>query len=427
MADQAGKNARAALFRDRNFGWFIGGGVLSMLGDQFTLIALPWLVLKMTGDTLVLGIVLALVGVPRALFILIGGAMVDRHSPKRVLMLTKYINTLLLGVLGLLVLSGNLGLWMVYGLALAIGLATAFSIPSATAIMPQVVAPQMLPAANSVMLGVRQFTMFAGPVLAGLLIALFGDGGAGIAGAAIGLGAAFLFDAFSFALSAWTLSHVVVAAAPPRTEQQHVLREVAAGLRHCWNDLSLRTCFLYWAAIMFFITGPVQVAMPVLAGQLGDSAAGFGVLVGSHAAGTLAGMILSGLKPGLRAGSFGKTILLIDCLVGALFIPMGQIGAIWQGVLIMLTIGVLGGFMQVGVYTWMQQRVPRAMLGRAMSIFMFIFVGIAPLSAALAGWLMRSITPAQMFAGSGAMLIGIVLIASLLSPMRRISDMRASS
>ena len=242
----------------------------------------------------------------------------------------------------------------------------------------------------------------------------------------MGGGAAFLFDAFSFALSAWTLSHVAVAGAPPRAEQQHVLREVAAGLRHCWNDLSLRTCFLYWAAIMFFITGPVQVAMPVLAGQLGDSAAGFGVLVGSHAAGTLAGMILSGIKPGLRAGSFGKTILLIDCLVGALFIPMGQIGAIWQGVLIMLTIGVLGGFMQVGVYTWMQQRVPRAMIGRAMSIFMFIFVGIAPLSAALAGWLMRSITPAQMFAGSGAVLVGIVLIAFLLSPMRRISEMRAS-
>lgn len=74
---------RAALLRDPNFRWLTSGSALTMLGDQFTLIALPWLVLQMTGDTLVLGTVLALMSVPRALFILIGGALVDRYSPKR--------------------------------------------------------------------------------------------------------------------------------------------------------------------------------------------------------------------------------------------------------------------------------------------------------------------------------------------------------
>ena len=69
---------RAALMRDKNFIWLMAGAIISMLGDQFTLVALPWLVLRMTGDTLVLGTVLALMSLPRALFILIGGAVVDR-------------------------------------------------------------------------------------------------------------------------------------------------------------------------------------------------------------------------------------------------------------------------------------------------------------------------------------------------------------
>ena len=67
MSEKPTGNARAALFQDRNFRWLLSGSILSMLGDQFTLIALPWLVLKMTGDTLMLGAVLAVISVPRAL------------------------------------------------------------------------------------------------------------------------------------------------------------------------------------------------------------------------------------------------------------------------------------------------------------------------------------------------------------------------
>ena len=146
---------RNTLLRDRNVAWLMGGSLVSLLGDQFTLVALPWLVLRLTGDTLVLGTVLALLGIPRALFILLGGALVDRHSPQRVLMLSKHFNTVLLGTLALLVLFDRLTLPLVYALALGIGLSTAFSIPAATSMLPQVVAPQQLPAANGLLMGLR--------------------------------------------------------------------------------------------------------------------------------------------------------------------------------------------------------------------------------------------------------------------------------
>ena len=428
---------RAALLKDRNFRWMTGGSFLSMLGDQFTLIALPWLVLQMTGDTLVLGTVLALISVPRALFILIGGALVDRHSPKQVLMITKYVNLVLLAALAGLVLAGTLTLWMVYALSLGIGLATAFSIPAGTAMMPHVVARSQLQAANGISLGLRQMTMFLGPLLAGLLIALFGAGttttGATDAPAhanATGIGLAFALDALSFALSAWTLSKVQTHAgtAPPAAAPQAVLSSVAQGLAHFWRDSELRTCFLYWSAIALFIMGPIHIAIPVLASstpQLG--AAAFGIMVGAHCAGTLLGMVVSGMLPRLRMGSLGLTILAFDAIIGALFMPMGLISAVWQGAALMLVIGLLGGFMQVSVFTWIQQRVPPALLGRAMSLFMFIFMGLAPISAAVTGWVMKSITLPQLFAASGGTLLVVAALALALTPMRRVTDAPAAA
>lgn len=411
-----------------------GGAFLSMLGDQFTLIALPWLVLQMTGDTLVLGTVLALISIPRALFILIGGALVDRHSPKRVLMVSKYVNLVLLATLAGLVLAGMLTLWMVYALSLGIGLATAFSIPAGTAMMPHVVARSQLQAANGVNLGLRQLTMFLGPLAAGLLIALFGDAAASgtASGAeqaranATGIGLAFALDALSFAVSAWTLSKVQAhpsMSASASAAPQPVWTSVLQGLAHFWRDHELRTCFLYWSAVALFIMGPIHIAIPVLASstpQLG--AAAFGTIVGAHGAGTLLGMVLSGMLPRMRIGSLGMTILVFDAIIGALFIPMGLITAVWQGAALMLAIGLLGGFMQVSVFTWIQQRVPPTLLGRAMSLFMFIFMGLAPISAAVTGWVMKSITLIQLFAASGGTLVLLTALALVLTPMRRVAD-----
>ncbi len=420
----SGADPRAALLRDANFRWLTGGAVLSMLGDQFTLIALPWLVLAMTGDTLVLGTVLALVSVPRALFILVGGALVDRHSPRQVLMLTKYVNLALLGALSVLVLTGLLTLWMVYGLALAIGLATAFSIPAGTSMLPRVVPRTQLQAANGIHLGLRQLTMFLGPLLAGLLIALFG-GGRGAAANATGTGIAFGLDALSFGVSAWTLARVRTLAAPPApaAAAQAVLASVAEGLAYFWRDAELRACFLYWSAVALFILGPIHIAVPVLAASTPAlGAAAFGTMLGAHGAGTLAGMAASGALPRLRWGSLGATILAFDAIIGALFMPMGLVQATWQGAALMLAIGLLGGFMQVRVFTWIQQRVPPALIGRAMALFMFIFMGLAPVSAAATGWLMKGVTLAQLFMASGAALVVLVALAFALTPLRQVND-----
>lgn len=424
MTAAAGPNLRAALLRDPNFAWLMGGGVVSALGDQFTMIALPWLVLQLTRDPLALGMMVALLGLPRAVLILFGGALVDRHSPKRVLMLTKHVNTVLLGLLAALVLSGRASLPLVTLLAVVLSLASAFSIPAGTSMLPQALTREQLAQANAMMMAVRQLTMLAGPLLAGLLFALAGDGSAGM-GDARGLGLAFAFDAFSFALSAWTLARVrPLAMAAPAPAREPVLRAVGAGLATVWRDLALRTAFLYWGLCACVIGSVMQVALPLLASERLHGAAALGLLMGAHGTGALAGMALSGIVGRRRLGNLGLTLLLVDGLVGVLLMPLGLVTASWQGMLINMAIGVLGGYVQVAVFTWIQQRVAPAMLGRMMSIFMFIFMGLAPLAAAAAGWLATVVSLPALFVGAGLCLSVAALAAWMFTPMAQMADAR---
>ena len=423
MTASPAKPGAAPLLRDPNLRWLMAGGAISNLGDQFTLVALPWAVLLLSRDPWQLGLVLALIGIPRALFILLGGALVDRYSPRRVLMLSKFANALLLAVLAAALASGQLSLWLLHGLALALGLAAAFGIPSATSILPQVVPPAQLPPANGLLMGLRQLAMFIGPLLAGALIALGGQGVAPGAASAQALALAFALDALSFLLSAWTLSRVRVAAAA-NAPAQAVLSAVAEGLRSFWADRDLRAFLFYGALVTLFVGGPLHVALPLLASSqatLGPGA--LGAMLGAHGAGTLVGLALAGARPRWRLGTLGMTVLVMDVLIGLLLTPLGRVSSALQGVGLLLVIGTLGGFMQVLVFSWIQQRVAPAMMGRAMSLFMFIFVGLGPLSGVATGALLRWLPVEVLFAAAGALLSALALGAMLTPRMRRLGGM----
>jgi len=423
-----GSGQRGALFADANFRWLLAGGAVSLLGDQFTLIALPWLVLQLSSDPLALGVTMALIGVPQAVFILVGGAVADRYSPRQVLLLGKLAQFALLGLLAAALWAGGLQLWMVHGFALAIGLATAFSYPAGSAMLPRCLPLALIRPANSWLMSAGQFAMLAGPLLAGALIAVSGSHASHAMPDTHGLALAFGFDALSFAVSAWTVSRLRLellpaAAAAAAAKTGGVLADIAAALRAFWADVPLRTVCLYFAAIAFFAGGPISVALPVLAKtQLGGSASALGLLLAANGAGVLAGMTLSGLRPDWSLGTLGKTMLAIDALCGIGFTALGPVREIWQAMALLALLGLLLGYVRVAAFSWMQKRVPPAMLGRTMSLFVFIILGLAPLASALSGAALRVLSPAALVAASGAALILIVLIGAVMTPIRKVSD-----
>ena len=165
-----------AVLRSRNFRLLWIGEAISLLGDQFYMIALPWLVLQLTGNALAVGTVLAVAAIPRALFMLVGGALVDRFSPRSLMLGSNLVRFGLVVLLAGLVLTGTIELWMLYVMALFFGLADAFFYPAQSAIVPQLVKERDLPTANALVQGTAQLSLFVGPMLAGGLIALFSGG-----------------------------------------------------------------------------------------------------------------------------------------------------------------------------------------------------------------------------------------------------------
>ena len=110
------------------------------MGDQFTLIALPWLVLRLTGDLLALGLVLALARIPRAAFMLLDGAVTDRFSPRRIMLEPNLIRLVPTGLIAGAILTKTIQSWTVFVFSLAFGTVAGFFTPGSNSMLPTLVA-----------------------------------------------------------------------------------------------------------------------------------------------------------------------------------------------------------------------------------------------------------------------------------------------
>ncbi|HEV2321930.1 MAG TPA: MFS transporter, partial [Gammaproteobacteria bacterium] len=331
------------------------------------------------------------------------GAMVDRMSPRKVLLVSRAVNAAFIALLAILVVMGSIQMWLVYLVSLGVGISTAFVYPAGSAIMPQLVERDQLQSANATFMGMRQMCMFLGPALAGFVIA----GGSKLAPTALadatGMGWAFTIDAVSFAFSLVSLWMVRIHTDyhPPKPEGG-VLADVMKGLKGVWEDVPLRAFILYVSAVAVFAGGPIQVGLPVLANSRLDlGAASLGILMTANGGGIIVGSVLSGLGARLSRGRLGIMVLCIDFTVGLAVLLLTQVHSTLAGAALLALTGVLGGIAQISVFTWIQQRVPQAMLGRTMSVVMLTFLGLAPLSAAAAGALLKFISLTELFLACG--------------------------
>ena len=366
----------------RDFRLLFAGATTSLLGDQFALIATPWLVLKLTGDPLALGIVLALEGLPRALFMLLGGAVTDRLSPRIVMLMADFIRLGLTILLTLAIFTGTVQMWMVYTFALGFGLVAGFAVPAGNSIVPMLVQEEDLQAGNSIIMGTSQLAQFVGPTIAGILIGNYSS-------SALGIGLAFAIDAVSFAVSAlclWIMRGGRSLAAGDATPKESVWTSILVGVKYLWSDETLRMLFLILAAVNFLFTGPLLVGIPVLANQyLPEGAVAFGLLMSAFAGGNLLGILLAGALPRPQGKVLSAFLIF---LIGAFGVALGGFGFIrstWLDFALMLLLGAGNGYVAILMFTWMQTNTPKAMLGRMMSMVLLAGTGLVPISQALSG------------------------------------------
>jgi MFS family permease len=408
----APKGAIGAIFALRDFRRLFAGVTTSQLGDQFALIATPWLVMQMTGDPLALGLVLALGGGPRAAFMLIGGALTDRYSPRMIMLLTDVARCVLAGLMAAVVISGIVEMWMVYAFALGFGLTAGFAVPAGNSIVPMVVGADDLEAGNAVVMGGGQMVGFIGPFIAGILIGHFSGG-------LLGVGLALAIDAATFAVSAVMLWQMRSGGdmALPRSETANdtIWLSVKIGLAYVWQDDTMRLTFLIIAAVNFLFVGPIMVGIPVLAVQkLPEGPVAFGLLMSGFAGGNLFGYVLAGTLP-KAAGTVLRFVLI--ALLSGFAIVLGIMGAFtstWLDFALLAMLGLANGYVTIVLISSLQKRAPKDMLGRIMGLFMFSSFGLVPISEAISGAISK--WDVSLLFGCAAVAIALVAIWAATRP-----------
>lgn len=403
------------IFGNRDFRLLWLGEAISLLGDQFHMIALPWLVLQLTGDAFLMGTVLALAAVPRAIFMLIGGAITDRYSPRNVMLMSNLSRMVLVTILTGIILTGAIELWMIYILSFLFGLADAFYFPASQAIVPSLVSKTVLQAANSIVYGTAQLSVFLGPVIAGVLISLLSANAAsGDAPDMRGIGIAFGIDTLTFAVSAFTLW--LMSATKRKNsedvgeEEQSVIQSVREGFSYLWNDKLMRKVFIVSVWINFFLVGPLTIGIPVLADtQYAEGAAAFGIIMSGFGAGAFIGIILAGVLPRPKPRYVGAFIMGVLSLMGIGEIILVVTNSTAVAVLAMAIAAAGNAWINVIMLTWLQSVAPENMMGRLMSVTMFAGIGVTPFAHILTGFLLE-ISPLFTFSITGILVIAIAIV-----------------
>jgi Transmembrane secretion effector len=381
------------------------GSVISLVGDQFYLVALPWVVLQITGSAVAMGTILMAASIPRAVLMLMGGAMADQLSPRRILLGTAFGRTIVVGAVGALLWFRVLQTWELYVLGLAFGVADAFSLPASSAFMPSIVGREQLVAANSVMQTTAQLTTIAGPAPAGLVIK------------ALGAAWAFVIDAISFLFiiaALWTLPD------PPRAAAQKkpvMWQSVLEGIRYVRQDGPLTSLMLLAAMLNVCISGPMTVGLAYMAKTRLGSPAAFGFAVSSLAAGGLAGALTAGL---VKVKRRGVLLLVASATIGACLAAFGFLYQLATIAALLVVMAACAAVTNIHLASWIQGRVDLAVRGRVVSVLMLSAIGLQPISLAGAG-LLAAWNLTGMFLVAAAALLTATIAGAMQPSVRAIA------
>ncbi len=403
----------------RDFRLLWASEAVSLLGDQFQLIALAWLVISLTGSGLALGTVLIAVAVPRALLLAPFGVVADRRPTRSLMLVAHLTRGAIVALIAVLVAAGMATIPVLVALSVVFGVADALYPPAQQAFLPRAVGADRLPSANALLQGTMQLVSIVGPPLAAVAIALTGTG------------IAFGVDAASFVVAAALIgliaggSTVAIRRSPgeagsagdpepsadPAAEDgsESFAGALRAGIAYVAGDPAIRTMMLVSLVLNFALVGPAEVGMAWLARIRFDAGpAGLGVMAAGFSAGALAGTILGGNS---RLDRQGRIVVGGVVIAGLAVICVGVVSSLPAVVVAMAVLGIVIGYTNVIAVSWLQARTTPDLLGRVMSLVMLMSFGIAPLSIAIAGALI-DIDATAMFVGAGVIVLAAALMAT---------------
>ena len=329
-----------AVLRQRNFFLLWSGGVLSVIGDYFLFVALPFFVYERTGSALATGAMFIAETLPRLIFGSVAGVFVDRWDRKKTMVLSDLSRALI--VLPLLLVAAGGPLMLVYAVAFVEASVSMFFLPAKGATIPNLVAERDLTAANSLNSLSEEVPSLVGALLGGALLGV------------VGLSGLILLDVATYLASALLISLISVPTAAAPDEEPEVTPEVAVsawanalkewlgGLRLIGRDRSVAILF---AVISVATVGEGVVTVLVIIffrDVLGGSSAEFSYFIAAYGVGGIAGGLLLGWTSTLidETRLFSLSLIANGLLLVAIFnIPV---------LAVIVALAVLSGMTVVG-------------------------------------------------------------------------------
>jgi MFS family permease len=394
--------------RHRNYRLFFAGQTVSLVGTWITRIATGWLVYRLTGSALLLGVVGFCGQIPTLFLAPIAGVYVDRWDRHRVLVVTQALSLLQSLALALLTFAGIITVAEILALQVLQGVINAFDTPARQAFVVTMIEDRAdLPNAIALNSSMVNASRVAGPAIGGVLIASMGEAWC------------FLVDAISYVAVIGSLLAMRLARESRAPTEGRVMEELATGFRYVRDFEPIRTVLIL-LALVSTMGMPYAVLMPAFASKILHGGPNtLGILMGMSGVGALMGAIYLASRQSVIG--LGSVIATSVSLFGVALVIFAMSRALWLSIAVLPLVGA--GFMVAlaSSNTVLQTIVEEHLRGRVMAFYAMAFLGTAPIGSLFSGALAERLgEPATVVIGGIACILGGLWFRSRLGRLREL-------
>ena len=391
----------------KNYRLFVGGQSLSLIGTWIQMVAVTWLVYKMTNSAFILGIVGFSGQLPLFIIAPFAGVIADRWDKKRILLITQSLALVQALILSILVFTKVVMIWHLIALSIFLGIINAFDMPVRQAFVVDMLDNKKQDLGNAIALNSSMVNgaRLIGPSIAGILIATVGDGWC------------FAINCLSYLAVIISLLRMEIIIVPKKRSQSQVITQLKQGFSYTFGFKPIRYLILLLALVSLIGT-PMTLLAPVFAKDfLHGNASTFGFLMSAYGTGALFGAVYLLNKKNVLG--LGKLIGFAVMVFGAGMIAFSMSRVLWLSVIIMMFSG-LGMMLHVAsTNTLLQTIAEENKRGRVMSFYAMAFRGMSPFGSLIGGSLAGLIgAPVTLILGGAGCIIAVSFYFSKLPSLR---------
>jgi len=368
-------------------------------------VAQSWLVYRLTGSTVLLGLISFSGQIPVFLLAPVGGAVADKYNRQRILQITQTAAMILAGALTILTLTNTIEVWHIFLLSALLGLTNAFDIPTRQAFIVDIVRREDL--TNAIALNSSMFNgaRIVGPAVAGLLVASVGEGWC------------FGINALSYIAVLTGLFLIKIEAQKKVPVPGSAVSNIVEGFKFVAKTSPIRSLLLL-LGVVSLMGSPYAVLMPIFADQIfKGGASGLGILMGASGVGALAGALALAARKSLRG--LGRWIAFASAGFGTCLILFSFSRSFWLAAAFLMPAGFAMMVQMASSNTLVQSMVPDNLRGRVMAVYSMMFMGMAPLGAMFAGTVANHIgAPYTVTIGGAVCIVGAIIFGLNLNEFR---------